>query len=137
MFSAFNPFKCTYTWSSGQPTVQRGRDSNPQPWVTSGFKSNAQSTRPRLPGSLHLTHPKRIRTWSSGQSLYGARGAVMGSVPCSRALHSQFLPARDPQTSGYRPNSLTIRPRLPLVWVKYLFKVCVGPSGRSAELILI
>ncbi len=67
-------------------------------------------------GSLHLTHPKRIRTWSSGQPLYGARGAVRGSVPCSRALQSQFLPARDLnlQTSGYRPDSLTIRPRLPL-----------------------
>ncbi len=59
MFSAFNPSK----WSSGQPTLQRpgsswgfgallkgltsvvdtscqSRDSNPQPWVTSGFKSN-------------------------------------------------------------------------------------------------
>ncbi len=23
MFSAFNPSKCTHTWSSGQPTVQR------------------------------------------------------------------------------------------------------------------
>jgi len=67
-------------------------------------------------GSLHLTHPKHIRTWSSGQPLYGARGAVRGSVPCSRALQSQFLPARDSnlRTSGYRPDSLTIRPRLPL-----------------------
>ncbi len=67
MFSAFNPSK----WSSGQPTVRRpgsswgfsallkgltsvvdtsyqSRDSNPQPWVTSGFKSNALSIRPRL-----------------------------------------------------------------------------------------
>ncbi len=67
MFSAFNPSK----WSSGQPTLQRpgsswvfgallkgltsvvdtscqSRDSNPQPWVTSGFKSNALSIRPRL-----------------------------------------------------------------------------------------
>ncbi len=67
VFSAFNPSK----WSSGQPTVRRpgsswgfgallkgltsvvdtscqSRDSNPQPWVTSGFKSNALSIRPRL-----------------------------------------------------------------------------------------
>ncbi len=43
-----------HTWSSGQPTVQRPGssrglpvgDSNPQPWVTSGFKSNALSIRP-------------------------------------------------------------------------------------------
>ncbi len=68
MFSAFNPSK----WSSGQPTLQRpgsswgfgallkgltsvvdtscqSRDSNAQPWVTSGFKSNTLSIRPRLP----------------------------------------------------------------------------------------
>ncbi len=45
-----------HTWSSGQPTVQRPGSShglpvgagirNPQPWVTSGFKSNALSIRP-------------------------------------------------------------------------------------------
>ncbi len=69
MFSAFNPSK----WSSGQPTLRRpgsswgfgallkgltlsmdtscqSRDSNPQPWVTSGFKSNTLSIRPRLNG---------------------------------------------------------------------------------------
>ncbi len=72
VFSAFNPAKCTHTWSSGQPTLQRpgnswgfgallmgltsvvdtswqSRDLNPQPWVTLGFKSNALSIRPRLP----------------------------------------------------------------------------------------
>ncbi len=71
-----------------------------------------------LESSLHLTHPKCIRTWSSGQPLYGARGAVRGSVPCSGVLQSQVLPARDSnlRTSGYRPDSLTIRPRLPLRW---------------------
>ncbi len=58
VFSAFNPSKCTHTWSSGQPTLRRpgsswgfgallkgltsvvdtscqSRDSNLQPWVTS------------------------------------------------------------------------------------------------------
>ncbi len=53
MFSAFNPSKCTHTWSSGQPGSSwgfgallkglasvvdnscRSRDSNPQPRVTS------------------------------------------------------------------------------------------------------
>ncbi len=30
-------------------TSCRSWDLNPQPWVTSGFKSNALSTRPRLP----------------------------------------------------------------------------------------
>ncbi len=58
MFRAFNPSKCTHTWSSGQPTLRhpgsswgfgallkgltsvvdnscRSRDSNPQPRITS------------------------------------------------------------------------------------------------------
>ncbi len=73
MFSAFNPSKCI----SGQPTVRRpgsswvfgallkgltsvvdtscqSRDLNPQPWVTSGFKSNALSIRPRRKNNLYL-----------------------------------------------------------------------------------
>ncbi len=76
VFSAFNPSKCSHTWSSGEPTLRRlgsswgfgallngltsvedtscqSRDSNPQPWVTSGFKSNALSIRPRLPHNSH------------------------------------------------------------------------------------
>ncbi len=43
-----------------------------------------------LKSYLHLTHSKRIHTWSSGQPSYGARGAVRGSVPCSRALQSWY-----------------------------------------------
>ncbi len=55
MFSAFNPSKCTHLeqWAadcaaSGEQswTSCQSRDSNPQPWVTSGFKSNALSIRP-------------------------------------------------------------------------------------------
>ncbi len=49
--------------------------------------------------SLHLTHPKCMRPRSSVQLFYNARGAVRGSVTCSRAPQSwywtQFLPARD------------------------------------------
>ncbi len=52
MFSAFNPSKCTHLeqWAAdcAAPGEQswtscQSRDSNPQPWVTSGFKSNALS----------------------------------------------------------------------------------------------
>ncbi len=72
VFSTFNPSKCKHTWSSAQPTLRhpgsswgfgalpkglisvvdtssQSRDSSPQPWVTSGFKSNAISIRPRPP----------------------------------------------------------------------------------------
>ncbi len=57
MFSAFNPSKCTHLeqWAAdcAAPGEQswnscRSRDSNPQPWVTSGFKSNALSIRPTI-----------------------------------------------------------------------------------------
>ncbi len=55
MFSAFNPSKCTHLeqWAAdcAAPGEQswtscRSRDLNPQPWVSSGFKSNALSIRP-------------------------------------------------------------------------------------------
>ncbi|GAA6083699.1 uncharacterized [Tachysurus ichikawai] len=53
----------------------------------------------------------RAKCLSVGSHLCcGARGAVGGSVPCSRA--PQSWPARDsnPQPSGYESDSLTIRP---------------------------
>ncbi len=85
-------------------------------------------------------YPYKVHTHSSehtpravGSHLcYSARGAVGGSVPCSRATsvvvlrveralvihsppHLQFLPARDSnsQPFAYESDSLTIRPRLP------------------------
>ncbi len=87
---------------------------------------------------LHLTHPSAhsqqwTHTRSSGQPCCGARGAVGGSVPCSRVSpqswywgwreHLLFTPPTDNpcrtwdsnlQPLGYKSNSLTIRPRLPL-----------------------
>ncbi len=69
VFSAFNPSKCTHLeqWAGdcavpGEQswTSCRSRDSNPQPWVTSGFKSNALSIRPWLPRrKSHLTYNKQ------------------------------------------------------------------------------
>ncbi len=58
MFSAFNPSKCTHLeqWAAdcATPGEQswtsfQSRDSNPQPWVTSGFKSNALSNNMVFP----------------------------------------------------------------------------------------
>ncbi len=135
VFSAFNPSK----WSSGQSTLRRpGRSCGshlsrghflPEPGfepTTLGYLGfQVQRRYPLGPSSLHLTHPKRIRTIRSGHPSYGTRGAVRGSVPCSRALQSwywiQFLPARvsNPRTLGYKPDSLTIRPRLPHCFNKH------------------
>ncbi len=49
-------------------TSCRSRDSNPQPWVTSGFKSNYDtlytlSTRPRLPETARVTSGSRWWRW--------------------------------------------------------------------------
>ncbi len=81
VFSAFNPSKCTHTWSSGQPTQQRpgsswgigallkgltsvvdnsclSRDSNPQPRVTSPM---LYPLEPRLPTTnLSLSSQRQV-----------------------------------------------------------------------------
>ncbi len=54
VFPAFNPSLEQWAANYAAPGEQswtscQSRDSNPQPWVTSGFKSNALSIRPRLP----------------------------------------------------------------------------------------
>ncbi len=57
--------------------------------------------------SLHLTHP----------SAHTQRGAVGGSLPCSRvSLQSWTMPELrfEPTTSDYQSNALSTRPRLPL-----------------------
>ncbi len=89
--------------------------------------------------SLHLTHLKWTHTRSSGQPCYGTRGAVEGSVSCSRAPQSWYWMRRErwlftpptnkpcrtwdsnPQPLDYESNSLTIRPRLPLCMGKRAF----------------
>ncbi len=87
--------------------------------------------------ALHLSHPKCTHThthththtpWThtrSSQLCCGARGAVGGSVPCSRAPQSWYWGWREcctftpptynscRQPLGYESDSLTIRPRLP------------------------
>ncbi len=50
VFSAFNPSKCTHTWSSGQPALRRpgsswGFDALLKGLTTSGYKSDALSIR--------------------------------------------------------------------------------------------
>ncbi len=73
MFSAFNPSKCTHLeqWAAdcAAPGEQswtscRSRDSNPQPWVTSGFKSNALSIRPTTARN-YLRNINRLRPFLS------------------------------------------------------------------------
>ncbi len=102
VFSAFNPPKCTHLeqWAadceapgeqfwgisallkgltSVVDTFCQSRDSNPQPWVTLGFKSNALSIRPRLPlpwqpscEALFVWRPKSVKTIDSTMRLHWA-----------------------------------------------------------------
>ncbi len=113
---------------------------------------------------LHLTHPSAhsqqwTHTRSSGQPCCGARGAVGGSVPCSRVSprswywrwreHLLFTPPTDNpcrtwesnlQPLGYKSNSLTIRPRLPReekrqrIIVKVISCLCMSHCVLHIEL---
>ncbi len=107
-------------------------------------------------GALHLTHPSaHTQQWvvnththtpgAVGSHCSSARGAVGGSVPCSRAPQSwywrwreccsftipTFNPCRtwdlNPQPLDYKSDSLTIRPRLPpffpVTLIECLFRV--------------
>ncbi len=102
--------------------------------------------------ALHLTHPKCTHTavkihthrehtpGAVGSHLCcGARGAVGGSVPCSRAPQSWYWGWRErctftpptynscqtwdsnSQPLGYESDSLTIRPRLPFYIYIYIY----------------
>ncbi len=84
MFSAFNPSKCTHLeqWAANcaAPGEQswtscRSRDSNPQPWVTSGFKSNALSIRPTTAQSHRLQSHQQYELMTEGVG--GQRRAEM------------------------------------------------------------
>ncbi len=66
VFSAFNPSKCTHTWSSGHTHTQTHTHTH---------------THTHTPGAV-------------GSQRCGARGAVGGSVPCSRVSpQSWTIPA--------------------------------------------
>ncbi len=84
MFSAFNPSKCTNLeqWAANCAAPGRGLPvgagiRTPQPWVTSGFKSNALSIRP-------TTALKLSRLWShavmSGLATYISDYSNIGCV---------------------------------------------------------
>ncbi len=90
-------------------------------------------------GALHLTHPSAhtqqwvvnkhthtlwIYTHSSGQPLLQHPGSNWGFGALLNP-HLQFLPVRESnqRPSGYKPNSLTIRPQLPCAVLKILYPI--------------
>ncbi len=107
VFSAFNPSK----WSSGQPTLRRlgsswgfsgllkgltsvvdtscqSQDLNPQPWVTSGFKSNLLSIRPRLP-HLRFSDPETT-IFCNSSAVVLSRGLLPDPSPMGPEILSGF-----------------------------------------------
>ncbi len=84
------------------------------------------------------THHEHTPGAVSSHLCCSAQGAVGGSVPCSVVVlrvrecctfipppHRQFLPAQDSnsQPLGYKSDSLTIRPRLPLFSCEILMQI--------------
>ncbi len=93
VFSAFNPSKCTHTWSSGQPTLRcpgssrgfsallkglpsvvdnscRSRDSNPQPRVTS---PTLYPLEPRMPPLTFIACVRACVRACAGVGVYVCR----------------------------------------------------------------
>ncbi len=134
-------FKCLKPLNHGKFTVTHDLESESE--VTCG-----QIWCPILwICALHLTHPSaHTQQWTHthrehtpgavGSQCCGARGAVGGSVPCSTSVvvlrvkrerwiftsptyNSCQTWDSNTQPSGYKSDSLSIRPRLPrnLVWV--------------------
>ncbi len=88
VFSAFNPSKCTHLeqWAAdcAAPGEQlwtscQRRDSNPQPWVTSGFKSNAPSIRPTTARQAHQHH--------GHLHLHLADAFIQSNLQCIQVIH--------------------------------------------------
>ncbi len=93
MFSAFNPSKCTHTWSSGQPTLQRPGSSwgfgamlkgltsfMPEPRfepTTSGYKSDTLSIRATTAPWSVCVWVERDRKWT--ESLWEAISVLESS----------------------------------------------------------
>ncbi len=85
MFSAFNPSKCTHTWSSGQPTVQQPGGAvvdfrselgfEPTTLGYLGFQVQRSIHRPRLPIKSLKNHLSQFGTVESFESVRGSAGA--------------------------------------------------------------
>ncbi len=92
-----SPHTHAHTWSSGQPpgeqswTSCRSRDSNPQPWVTSGFKSNALSIRPTTALERRERVIETIKCMRSPHTSYRCRGRrVIESIKCMHSPHTSY-----------------------------------------------
>ncbi len=104
MCSAFNPSKSTHTWSSGHThthTWSSGHTNSHTPGAADTHTHHTH-THTWSSGNTHTHTHTTQHTWSSGHThthtwssqRCGARGAVGGSVPCSRVSpQSWTIPA--------------------------------------------
>ncbi len=68
--------------------------------------------------SLHLSHPSaHLELWAANAAAPGEQLEVRCLAQGSHLSRGQFLPEPrfEPTTSGYKSNTLSIRPRLPPV----------------------
>ncbi len=111
MWRDIRPSMVTHTWNTCSAFNPSKVHTHTQQWTHTPWTHTRSSGQPfmlRRPGS----------NWGFGSLLKGTSVVVLR---VERALyihspHLQFLPARDSnsQPLGYKSNSLTIRPRLPL-----------------------
>ncbi len=96
--------------------------------------------------SLHLTHPSVHTPGAVGSWHSGVRGAVGGSVPCSRVSPQSWTefqpePRFEPTTSGYKSDALSIRPRLPhfiryMGWTPFSLQKCLNSPWHRFNKVL-
>ncbi len=108
MFSAFNPSKCTHTWSSGHTHTPGAVDTHTQTHTwSSGHTHTPGAVDTHTPGAVdththtHLEQWTQTHTWSSwgfGALLKGLTSVVGNS---------------NPQPRGTSPTLYPLEPRLP------------------------
>ncbi len=84
--------------------------------------------------SLHLTHPTAHTPGAVDSQHCGTRGAVGGSVPCSRVSPQSWPEPRFKlTTSDYKSDTLSIRPRLPPVLCIYPILSAYAPGAVGSH----
>ncbi len=118
MFSAFNPSKCTHTWSSGQPTLRRPGSS----WGFSALLKGVTSVVDNSCRSRDLNPQPRI----TNPALY----PLGHDCPCPCSIH---LDLGYTHTSGSDPCLSAIDPQSPVHFtsVTALFRVKCGSFNHA------
>ncbi len=129
MFSAFNPSKCTHTWSSGHThTHTTHTHTHLEQWSThTHTHTPGAGEHTHTPGAVEHTHTHtHTEQWAAGEQL-----GVWCLAQGSHLNRGQFLPEPrfKPTTSGYKSNALSVRPRMPRLPMSLLWKFPRTPKS--------